>query len=101
MEDRLAPQRPDAGLVQNALIALDACSLALSIDDLRHAATLDAVGAVHVGYGLQQPFAFLFRHAREHTAIGRDRLEQLDRVAESLACQRVGSGGHETSVLQP
>ncbi len=88
MEHRLASQGADPGLLQDTLIAFDASSLALTIDDLRHAPPLDAVRAVDVGHGLQQALALLVRDAGEDAAVGGDRLEQLDRFAESLAVTR-------------
>ena len=95
MKHRLATQTADAGLLEHALIALDPRRLALPIDDLRHAPAFNAVGTVDVGDRLQQPLAFLLRHARQHTSIGGDRFEQLDRLAQALARQLVGGGGIE------
>ena len=72
MEDGLATETSNAGLVQHALIVPDARGLALAIDDLRHAPPLDPVRAVDVGHGLQQAFALLIRHTRQDAAIGGD-----------------------------
>jgi hypothetical protein len=84
MEHRLASQRTDAGLVERLLITAHAGGLALPRGDLRPAATLDPIRAVDERYGLQQPLPFFVRHPREHTAVGRDRFEQLDRLAQPL-----------------
>ena len=97
MEDRLASKASNPRLLQNALIAFDASGLALTIDDLRHATPLDAVRAVDVGHGLQQALALLVRDAGEDAAVGGDRLEELDRFAESLRGHTVGHRRHRTN----
>ena len=83
MEDRFAAERADPCVVECLLVAVDACGFALARDDLRHPPSLDAVGAVHVRHGLQQPLALLIGDAGQNRAIGGDRFEQVDGLAQA------------------
>src|SRR5262245_1966880 len=82
MKDRLSSERPDSGFMQRVLIAADTRSLAVARGDLRHAAAFHAIGTVDERHGLQQPLALLIRHAGQYAAIGGDRFEQLDGLAQ-------------------
>ena len=74
-EDRLAPQRADAGLLKDRVVAPDTRRLSPLVDDLRHPAAFDSIRVVHVGDGLQKPFAILRRHVLEQAAIHGNPLE--------------------------
>ena len=84
-EHRLVAQRPDSGVGQNLVVALQSFGAATPLERLRPDATLLGVGTEHVAGRVEEILLLLSGQCREELSVGTDLAQELGGVQQVVA----------------